>query len=58
MQTKRWKDAKKLAKNPEKVLTSCTTRAIIHSVKGRYKTEPRTERGNDHGKSNCHLQMP
>ena len=40
MQTKRWKDAKKLAKNLEKVLTSCTTCAIIHSVKGRYKKNP------------------
>jgi hypothetical protein len=37
MQTKRWKDAKKLAKNPEKVLTSWATCAIIHSVKGRCK---------------------
>nr|DAR34673.1 MAG TPA: hypothetical protein [Caudoviricetes sp.] len=37
MQTKRWKVAKKLAKNLEKVLTSCATCAIIISVKGRYK---------------------
>lgn len=38
MQTKRWKDAKKLAKNLEKKeLTSCATCAIINSVKGRYK---------------------
>jgi ribosomal protein L34E len=40
MQTKRWKDAKKLAKNLKKALTSCATCAIIHSVKGRYKKNP------------------
>ena len=40
MQTKRWKDAKKLAKNLEKVLTRYITCDIIHSVKGRYKKNP------------------
>lgn len=40
MQTKRWKDAKKLAKNLEKVLTRYMPCDIINSVKGRYKKNP------------------
>lgn len=40
MQTKRWKDAKKLAKNLEKVLTKYISCDIINSVKGRYKKNP------------------
>nr|DAS65095.1 MAG TPA: hypothetical protein [Caudoviricetes sp.] len=34
MQTKRWKDAKKLAKNLKKALTSCVTCDIIIVSRG------------------------
>ena len=40
MQTKRWKDAKKLAENLKKVLTGYISCDIINSVKGRYKKDP------------------